>query len=148
MGSGGIHETWGNGYDSNNNADDFVQRVTADAQNTTWPTEVPDSSTPEPSPTPEPTVEPSPTITPIPTDIPSPTPEPTSEPSPTPEPTPELTAEPSPAPEPTPTITPSPTPGTEPAFSFLNVSCYRQDRYFRLFGPTIAIPHIVCIPIR
>jgi len=130
MSSGGTDEYYGNGYDSNNNATDFVERTVPQPQNSSSTLEAPPvpspTSSPEPTPqptpepTPEPTAEPAPepTATPTPEPTPEPTVSPTPEPTttPTPEPTPEPTATPTPDPTPTPepTVTPSPDPTPEP----------------------------------
>lgn len=126
----GVDESGGNGWDTDNNLNDFVVRGTPQPQNSQSATEPPVTPTPTVSPTPEisPTVEPTvePTAEPTPTDVPpTPTevpPTPTEvQPTPTLEPTPEPTAEPTPTdvpPTPTdvlpsPTVEPSPT--TEPS---------------------------------
>jgi hypothetical protein len=99
MGPGGVDEFSGNGWDTDNNSLDFVQRAVSQPQNSTSSTEPPSSI-----PTPSPTSSPSPTPTNTPTSIVTPTPTPTSTP------TPSLTPSPTSTPSHTPTVTPSPTP--------------------------------------
>jgi len=81
----------------------------------TLPTELEDTTAPDPlsepvpAPEPEPEPEPTPAPQPVPTPVPEPTPEPESVPAPEPEPEPE----PTPAPQPVPLPVPEPTPEPE-----------------------------------
>jgi hypothetical protein len=118
----GVEEIGGNGWDTDNNADDFVYRSIPQPQNSSsaiepeFPTATP-SVTPTAIPTNTPTA--TPTFIPTPTELPTPTssPTPTVIPSPTPSPT--LTEIPTPTsimtPTPTPTIEPTVTPSLEPS---------------------------------
>lgn len=107
----GIDKFEGNGYDSDNNYDDFILREEPEPQNTASSKEP--ALIPSEAPTPVPTITP----TPIPTATPTPTPTPiiipTYTPIPTPTPTPTATSTPIPTathtPTPTPTYTPTPT---------------------------------------
>lgn len=116
---GGTDHADGNGYDSDNNYNDFILRTTSDPQNslatqepdiTPTPTQRPsDTPTPTVTPTATPTEEPTPTATqtPTPTSIEEPTSTPTESPTPTPGETP--TETPTPTTTVIPTETPSPT---------------------------------------
>lgn len=68
----------GNGFDSNNNYDDFILRTLSEPQNSASSTEIPvdhrPTETPTPTTTPTPTSTPLPTVTPTITVIPIPTP--------------------------------------------------------------------------
>jgi len=123
MASGGADEFAGNGYDTDNNFNDFVLRTTVDPQNL--------ASAPEPR-----TSEPSPT----PTNEPSPTP--TLEPSPTP------TEEPSPTPtlEPTPTSIPTPTPlaGKITQFEKIGITCALQKQTITFGNFKLKTPRFFC----
>ncbi len=112
--------TGGNGTDTENNANDFDQRVTSDPQNSNSATETPapdasPSPSPDVSPSPTPDISPSPTPEVTPTPTTSSTPEPSTSPSPTPDVSPTPSATPDPTPSPTPEATPSPTPETSPS---------------------------------
>lgn len=150
----GSDETAGNGEDSDNNANDFVQRTVSDPQNSDSSTETP----PEPSPTSTPTETPTPTVTPTPTptETPtptltpteSPTPTPTESPTPTPteSPTPTPTETPTPTLTPTPTSTPTPTPIPNPTVQLkgLLFSCTIEYLPVRIFGFTFRMPRVSC----
>lgn len=114
---GGTDELSGNGYDTDNNSNDFVLRDVPNPQSSTSQIEPPISTQiPTPTSTPFPTASPSPTITQIPTVTPNPTstliPTPTI--TPTQIPTPTNTLIPTPIPtiptNPTPTLALQPTP--------------------------------------
>jgi len=122
---GGSEATFGNGFDTDNNATNFVLLPTSLPRNSKSPKAVP-TPTPTliPTATPTPTLKPTtiPTATPLPTATPTPlptaTPTPTIKPTaiPTPKPTATPTATPTPTqiPTPTPTMTPTPTPTSVP----------------------------------
>jgi len=118
---GGSEANFGNGYDTDNNANDFVLLTTSMPRNSASPSAiiVPTPTT-EPTPTPQPTSTPTPTPTatptPTPTDTPTPTPTMTPAPTATPTPTPTAipTATPVPTNTPTPTATPTPVPTSTP----------------------------------
>ncbi len=105
----GTDEHKGNGWDSDNNANDFVLKITSQPQNKLSGKEPPPAPTDTPTPSIEPTLEP--TVTPVPTS--SPTPEPTGFPTDTPTPT--ITPSPTEIPEPTVVNTPTPTAITSPS---------------------------------
>jgi hypothetical protein len=143
LSSGGSEEHSGNGYDTDNNANDFILLSTSLPRNshsqpavTPTPTILPTatvmpSSTPTNEPTHTPSVAPTttptvlPTSTPVPTNVPTSTPTPTATQTPTPTVTPEpteitptatTTPEPTSSEEtPTPTLTPSITPTVTPS---------------------------------
>lgn len=130
MGAGGDDELFGNGEDTDNNANDFVYRTTgqgADPQNSASATEMLPEPTPEPTPTETP--EPSPSEEPTPTPEPSVSPEaspspdaspevsPTPLPSASPEVSPSATPEPTVSPSPEASVTPEPSPSEEPEVS-------------------------------
>src|SRR3990167_923731 len=136
---GGAHALLGNGEDTDNNANDFVQRTASDPQNSASAIEEPPAPTDTPTPTP--------------TDTPTPTPtgEPTETPTPTPSesPTPTPTDEPTETPTPTPTATPTPTPElsrTLGVFHFFNktIICKHVYRPIRFGFFSFFIPHLVC----
>lgn len=104
---GGVEEHAGNGFDSDNNASDFVLLEAANPKN---------SSTPQSPPIVIPSVSPSETPTPIETPILTVTPTPTETPTPTPTETETQTPTPTEtiAPTPTETITPTPTETVSP----------------------------------
>lgn len=107
---GGSEATFGNGYDTDNNAADFVTLATSMPRSSTSPQAQPTpTNTPTPSPTLIPTNTPTPTSTPTPSPTNIPTPTPTNIPTPTPTPSPKPTATPSPTVVPTATPTPAPT---------------------------------------
>lgn len=108
MAVGGNDEFFGNGQDSENNANDFVQRIIPQPQNALSPTEIPIEPTATPTPEITPTETPLPTVTPE-TTL-TPTLEPTITPSPEPTATPEPTTTPTPMPTVTPTLMPTSTP--------------------------------------
>ncbi len=107
----GAEVTSGNGYDTDNNADDFVVEGTSFPRNTHSPAAniIPTASI---APSITPTNTPIPTSTPTPMLIPTDTPTSTPSPTPTNSPTPTLT--PTDTPTPTPTNTPTPTPTDTP----------------------------------
>ncbi|MCX8008516.1 MAG: lamin tail domain-containing protein [Patescibacteria group bacterium] len=107
MGIGGTDEFLGNGWDTDNNSADFVQRTTSQPQNSQSDREPPLQPTPTPTNTPTPVSSPTPTITitPTPTNTPTPTLTPTHTQTPSPSPTPTLT--PTSTTTPFPTITPT-----------------------------------------
>lgn len=132
---GGSEANLGNGYDTDDNANDFVLLTISMPRNsaspaaiivptpTTEPTLTPTpkpTSTPTPTPTATPTPTntptPTPTMTPTPTDTPIPTvtPEPTNTPTPTPTPVPTNTPMPTATPTPTPSQKPTATPTVTP----------------------------------
>jgi len=119
---GGVDEFLGNGFDSNNNAVDFIVRDNPEPQN---------SFDVEPLLTPTPT----PMQTATPTQIP---------PSPTSTPTviPTVTMMPLPTLMPTPTLTPLPTP--QQPFRFFIMACHTFYRTFHFFGRMIHWPYIAC----
>ena len=110
--AGGSEEAAGNGYDTDNNADDFVLLTTAMPHNSASPAAQPVIS-PTEQPTATPTVEPTTTENPTPTltETPTPTSEPTETPTITPTET--ITPEPTTTETPTPTVTEPPTPTEE-----------------------------------
>lgn len=122
MGSGGADEFAGNGQDSDNNSNDFVERDVSHPQNS--------SSTIEPPPTPTPTE----TLTPTPSETPTPTP------------TESLTPTPTETPTPTATLTPTPTPPGNPTVHLrgLLFSCTIEYQPIRIFGFTFRMPKISC----
>ena len=130
--NGGAEATLGNGFDTDNNANDFVLIMVAQPRNSKSPQAQQPTNTPLPSVTPiltqtlptvAPTVEPTPTSLPtvVPTNTPEPTatiiptvtptvtPKPTNIPTPTSTPTPLPTSTPTPTKVPAPTTTPVPT---------------------------------------
>jgi len=90
MSPGGLHEFYGNGEDTDNNADDFVLRQASQPQNKASTAEQPLTGTPTvtPTATEEPTVTPTPTTTESPSETPTPTVTPTISVTVTPTPTP------------------------------------------------------------
>jgi hypothetical protein len=115
---GGSEFGFGNGFDTDNNANDFVILSISDPRNsasasaqlpTPTPTTTP-TPTQQPTATPTPTNTPTPTATPTPTNTPTPTPTNTPTPTPTSTPTPTNTPTPTPTNTPTPTVTPTATP--------------------------------------
>lgn len=124
----------GNGYDTDNNENDFISRTTSEPQNSLI-TETPEIGS-TPTPTATPTATSSPTTTPTAT--------PTSSPAPTNTSTPTET--------PVPTMTPSPTPTPEfpdghtiALFPLGAIACrveYRPMRFGRWF--TLYVPRIHC----
>ena len=146
MASGGVDEMLGNGWDTNNNLNDFVLREGPEPQRkdsdlepvVSTPTPTP-TLEPTPSPTPEPSPSPTPEVTPSPTSTLEPSPTPSSTPSPSPSPSPTL--EPSPSPVPT----PSPTPGTSRiVFRDAFVTCRVERVSLRFFFFTISFPRFWC----
>lgn len=138
----GADQFLGNGYDTDNNANDFVLRLVPQPQNSQSP---PQSLEEDPGPTPTPTPSPSPEPSPSPSPTPSPTPTPTPEPSPTPTPTPSPSPDPTPVPtpEPTPTPTPGPTPPTHPVFT-RTMTCEWQPRIIERRFFTLIFHRMVC----
>jgi hypothetical protein len=108
MGLGGTDEFAGNGWDTDDNSADFLERTVSQPQNSLSTIEPPILPTPTDTatPTPSETVTPTPTETPTPSETPTPTPTETPIPTPTENPTPTTT--------PTPTILPTPTPSPTP----------------------------------
>ena len=111
---GGSEATFGNGFDTDNNATDFVLLPTSMPRNSKSPKAIPTptptlipTATPTPTAIPTPTVEPTATPTPLPTATPTPTIKPTA--TPTMAPTLAPTATPTPTQIPTPTMNPTPT---------------------------------------
>ena len=111
LGLGGSDSLFGNGLDTDNNANDFVLLTTSNPRNSESPAAI---STPtptlQPSDTPIPTNTPTPTQIPTPTNTSTPILSPTNTPTPTPTNTPTQT----PTATPTPTNTPTPTPTNTP----------------------------------
>jgi hypothetical protein len=167
LSTGGSEEHSGNGYDTDNNANDFVLLSTSMPRNsqsqsasTPTPTVLP-TTTPAPTTIPTATVVPTvtPTITSVPTQTPTltATPEPTDtiEPSPTDEITPtpttviDVTGAPTPSIAITPTVTPSPTPVSgvildeivSPRFRLV---CTQTVKTIKIFGHTFTIPQVHC----
>ncbi len=123
----GVDQFAGNAWDTDNNANDFVNRSLPDPQNSQSPAE-PALESPDSTPTlsPSPSVEPST--------------EPSTEPSLEPSPTPSL--EPIPSPSPSLTPTPSPSPTNSPTISLFNVVCSARTvevnfRFFSIFYPVL-----------
>lgn len=116
----------GNGYDSDNNSNDFVLRDATQPQNTASPTETL-------MPTQEPTSTPTPTATPSPTPTFTPTPSPTQIPTPTPT-------------QALPTTTPTPT--TQPHRELIAttplIQCWLVYRPWRIFEISVFIPRLFC----
>ncbi len=116
MAVGGIDSLLGNGWDSDNNSLDFVQRTVSQPQNSyslIEPAVIPtptETNTPTPTSTPSDT--PTPSMTPLPTATLTSTPSSTPTPSMTPLPTATPTSTPSNTP--TPSMTPSPTTAPSP----------------------------------
>lgn len=113
----------GNGFDSNNNYDDFILRTLSEPQNSASSTEIPIDHRPTETPTPTPTL--TPTLTPISTQAPTPTPSPTVIPT--------ITI--TPIPTPTPTIVESPK---------MKIACFLKYYPYRLFFRTIYLPRVHC----
>lgn len=170
LAAGGSEAIFGNGYDTDNNANDFVLLQTSMPRNAASPTA---QSTPTPTvtptpeststPTPTPTVTPTPTSTPtiIPTPLPSGTPTPTVTPTSTPTPTLSVptptkvvpTRTPIPTQTPTPTLSPTPKPPTkiivnEPISRKLRLICKETFHPLTIFGIQISIPTITCSLLR
>ncbi len=149
---GGPEEYAGNGYDSDNNANDFVLFTSAMPRNSTTP-----AATPIISPTPTSTLTPTvsqtvtPTNTPTSTLTPSATlpPTVTLTPSPMPSPTPVLTV--TKIPSPATTSTPSPrislTP-IVPRVSFPRLVCAWKIRGIAIYRTHITIPYFYCAFVR
>ncbi len=123
MNIGGTDEFLGNGWDTDNNSLDFIQRRVSQPQNASFPPEPPIISptpTPSSSPTLLPTLTPTTTPNPTPTSSPTPTMTPTNTPTPIPTQTPlptqivtptiSPTTHPTHIPQPTPSMFPTPTP--------------------------------------
>lgn len=117
----GVESLGGNGWDTDDNAADFVMRQTPEPQNSQSPTE-PDVS---------PTGSPTPTLEPSPTEMP---PTPTIEPAPTGEPTPTET--------PNPTITPGPPPGETIVTEYL--TCTISYKPKKLWKFIVWFPELDC----
>jgi len=144
--------TAGNGEDTDNNANDFVERILPDPQNTSSDSE-PELNQPTPSITATPSPTPTPSETPTPTPSPSPTPTdsltptqtptltPTETPTPTTEEEPSLTPTPTTAEE-TPTLTPTPTEtsGISPFFTSRLFDCHRDYITIDRFGFSFVFP--------
>lgn len=143
MSPGGVDEFAGNGYDSDNNAQDFVVRVASQPQHSASYKE-PNDSLPVPTPTstpilPTPTIEPSITPTVVPTILPTviPTNTPTSIPTPTLLP---LTPTPS-------IITPTPR-IREYIFPSMKLVCQWKLKPHTLLGRTFWIPSMQCFTVQ
>lgn len=152
---GGSEAIAGNGYDTNNNANDFVLLQTAMPRNSASPaatviipTETPiPTTTPALTETPTPTVEP--TITPTATQTPTPTetvtPTPTETPSPTVTPTVAPTETPTPTMLPTGTPMPTVTPTNYRYHSWhWHFEYHWTHRTVRFFGFHISVPSFHC----
>jgi hypothetical protein len=145
----------GNGYDSDDNQQDFVLRLIPQPQNSAQPA--------EPEIPPSPTITPTLTSTPIPTETPIPTAMPTiqitttTEPSPTITSTPKPSVTPSPLPNPTvivPTVTPvvSPLPTPTPRTFLITTKqrtlrCTVNSRTITTLWGVFTIPEIECVRI-
>lgn len=160
MNIGGSEENKGNSYDSDNNFNDFLERVIPNPQNDSSPAETPSLALATPTPTPTITFTPTPTLTPTPTSTltPSPTPSLSETPTPTNTPAITLTATPSVSPTPTssPTLTPTPTttptltptgsPTVTPYIFFRGLSsqCYQEYIIINRFGFSFTFPQFIC----
>lgn len=151
MGMGGIDELQGNGFDTDNNNNDFVLRSLSQPQNNTQiePLILP---TLTPTNTPAPTLLPTiiPTSTPAlisPTSTPANTPSPTS--TPTPDPTPLPTLTPSITPAPTITLSPTPTPITpRPGVLRFSLQCKPINKSINSPLGVLSLPIISCKLVR
>lgn len=141
MAIGGSDEFAGNGEDTDNNATDFVGRITPQPQNSQSNVE-PVAVTP--TPTIEPTETPTPTPTPEPTATPTPTAEPTAAPTETPTPTIEPTATPTETPTPTPTPTPG---GGQIIINTPHLVCTLSYRIVPFFNFHLSLPVVKCMKI-
>ena len=130
MGPGGSDEFAGNGEDTDNNASDFVSRVSSQPQNSQSAFE-PAGVTPSVSPT----------ATPSPTSSVTPTPSPT--PSPTLTPTPTL----SPAPTAVPSVSPTPTQTPNVIFNSPHLTCTLNYRFIKFFNLRIPVPFVRCFRV-
>lgn len=174
LSAGGSEATLGNGYDTDNNAADFILFNESMPRNsessiaepmptatpTTEPTAVPSdeptptiepTATPTVEPTATPTIEPTETPAPTPTNTPMPTATPTMEPTVTPTEVPTPTAEPTITVTPTQTMTPTPTPEVivnEPFTNNRRFICIQTYRTFSIFGMQFSIPRISCDMVR
>lgn len=151
MSSSGEDEFMGNGEDTDNNLNDFVQQETSNPQNSESTSEVlnttPTDTTETPSESPTITITLSPTESPTPTNTTTPSPTTSTTPTETPTVTPSLTLSPTSTPTVTvsPTTTPSPTPGALKKlrigyFPLSNTVCYitYSKSFFFIF------PKITC----
>lgn len=114
----------GNGFDSNNNYDDFILRTLSEPQNSASSTEIPLDHRPTSIPTPTPT--PTPTLTPVPTETPTSTPLPTVTP----------TIITTPIPTPTPTIV---------DFPKRKTICFLEYYPYKIFFHIIYLPRVYCV---
>lgn len=172
----GADQYAGNGWDSDDNAANFIYRTTSEPQNfesslepVLSPTETPiPTETPLPTETPVPTATSAPTETPVPTETPAPTETPLPTATPIPTETPESTAVPTetpvatetPLPTETPVVSPTPAPSPEAGapesevlaeFELLGgrrLVCSVNYRPVRIFMSTIWFPHLSCIHTR
>lgn len=137
---GGVEELQGNGFDSDNNAENFILRDNPQPQHRlspqetlNYPTVSPTiTSVPTPSPSPSPSPQPTATLTPIPTDAPV-------SPTPTIEPTPQPTA------TLTPTIALTPTPGVHIyPFPKGSLVCRWHIRTMQFRFITLSVPLFRC----
>ena len=155
MSSGGMDEFMGNGYDTNDNSNNFVIREVAQPQNSQSAKENPTlvSPTPEPTLTVTPTADPTPTIEPTSTPMPTLTVTPTNQPSPSPtvtQPSPTVT-QPSPTVVPTTAPEPTPTPLAR-TIGFFNFPGKTKVCQFHLQSRTISfltiyLPKINCFTL-
>lgn len=140
---GGADEFLGNGWDSDNNANDFVIRDLPQPQSSTWAAE------PALPPVPTATVTPVPTATATPTAIPTATPTitPSATATPTNTPTPTPMASLAPAATPTAGVTQGPTP-TPAGNRFIRWQCSVKFLNFKFLGINFKAPYSICMLVR